>query len=257
MIETVIILVAAIFGLLAIVFYSSKKSMEYVFVNSAVSAWEARLLPGAKLLELADAPDVKSILSTLSESEYGEFLGKEETNIERVERGLHLHLAEKFKGLLEMVPSDRRRTVELLLWRTDLINIKSIVTMISLGVPKEERKKQLLPSLTPPERLELLSSATTIEELMEFMKGGELFEAFSEAGKTPEPGAIFASLDRKYYSMLWREVVSKKSQRKVLTRAVGYLIDSVNCTTILRLKKEGIQPQEIEKYLIKPSFELT
>ncbi|MFN4133166.1 MAG: V-type ATPase subunit [Candidatus Hadarchaeales archaeon] len=258
MIETAVILVAVIFGLLGIVFYFSKKTTEYVFVNSAVSAWESKLLPESKLMELADAPDMKAVLSALSESEYGRFLEKgEDTDIEKIEVGLHLHLAGKFRGLLEMVPGDRRRTVELLLWRTDLVNLKSIVTMISLGVPKEERKKQLLPSLTPPERLELLSSATTIEELMEFLKDSWFSEAFSGGGEILEPGAVLRILDKNYYSLLWKEVVSKKSQRKVLMRAAGYLIDSVNAMTILRLKREGIQPQEIENYLIKPSFELT
>lgn len=256
--ETVVILLLVIFGLLGLTYHSSKKASDYIFVNSTASAWEARLLPNTKLMEFADAPDIKNILSALSETEYGKLLEKDEAiDIEKLERRLHLHLVEKFRGLISMIPRDRRRTVELLLQRTDLMNLKAIISMIHLGVPKEDRKKQLLPSLTPPERSELLSSAATIEELMEFLKDSDYFETLSEAiQQKVEPRLLPSALDKRYYSVLWQEVLSRKSQRRVLMQIVGYLIDSTNAKTILRLKKEGVPPEEIERYLIRPFFEL-
>jgi V/A-type H+-transporting ATPase subunit C len=56
---------------------------------------------------------------------------------------------------------------------------------------------------------------------------------------------------------LWGDVLAKKPQRQILKATIGFQIDSVNVKLILRLKQEGVPPQEIDKYVIRPSHELT
>jgi V/A-type H+-transporting ATPase subunit C len=133
--------------------------------------------------------------------------------------------------------------------------------MIHNKVPKELRPRELVPSpITPRERLELLSSAADMSKLLEFLEGSEYFDVVSAALPDYEKyglAPLLTALDKHYYSALWEDVLAKKPQREILKTTIGFQIDSVNVKLILRLKQEGVPPQEIDKYPIRPSHELT
>ncbi len=264
MIEILIFIAALIGAMFAWVIISARRSMAYIFCNATISAWEARLLPESRLMELAEAPALTNVFSSLEETEYRPQLAdvaKGEVDMVKVERALRESLNARYRELLAMVPEERRGTIIKMLQRVDLWNLKAIVTMIHNKVPKERRLQELLPSPTmPKERLEMLVSAEDLNELLEFLKGSEYFDALSAAlvdyGRRGLV-ALLSALDKGYYTALWNDVVAKRAQRSVLKAAVGYEIDSVNIKLILRLKQEGAPPEEIDRYLVKPSYELT
>jgi V/A-type H+-transporting ATPase subunit C len=106
----------------------------------------------------------------------------------------------------------------------------------------------------------MLASAKDLNELLEFLKGSDLFDVVSGAlGDYEKRGliALLSALDRYYYTSLLKDAMAKRAQRMVLKMMIGYEIDSVNIKLILRLKKEGAPPEEIDRYLIRPSHELT
>jgi ATP synthase A1 C subunit len=263
MIEIVVILLASIGLLSFVMLFVTRKTTELVYCNATVGAWEAKLLSEARLMELADLPNTQNIFSALSETEYKpqlEGVGKENPELIEVERALHEHVVKKFRELLELIPNERRGTMKKLLQRTDLFNMKAIIAMIHQKVPREQRMKELIPSITPRERFELLASAEDLKEFLEFLKGSEYFDVVSEVLPNYETyglAPLFTALDKHYYSSLWKDVISKKSQRSVLKAVAGTLIDSANAKIILRLKQGGVPPLEIDKFIIRPSHELT
>jgi V/A-type H+-transporting ATPase subunit C len=265
MIEIIVFVLALIAALMAGVLISSRKSMKYLYCNATVSTWEAKLISEARFSELADASNLNVLLSGLEETEYGPLAAEakksENPDLVKIERGLHEHLNSKYIETLKMLPEERKKTVERLLGRADVWNLKAVVTMIHNNVPKELRAKELIPSpTTPKERTEMLASAGSIEELLEFLKGSEYYDAVSKSSeeyKDKGLSTILAAVDRQYYSSLWADARAKKAQKKILEPVVGYQIDSLNMKTILRLKKEGASAQDIASLLIRPSHELT
>jgi V/A-type H+-transporting ATPase subunit C len=235
-----------------------------VFCNSTVSAWEAKLLPRARFMEIADSPNLRAALSMLEDTEYQPSLReipREAPEIREVERALHAHVVGKFKELLKLVPEESKPVVRKLMEWRDLWNLKAVATAIHNQVPKEERIRELLPSPTvSEERLQLLCSAESLKELLEFLKGSEYYEAFSAALSDYERYGllpIIASLEKKYYSSLWEEVRRRKPQRKIFRKLVGFQVDALNARVILRLREAGIPAREIEKFVIKPAHELS
>jgi len=265
MIEILILILALIGALFAWVIINARRSMGYIFCNATISAWEARLLPEARLIELADAHRIVNIFSALDETEYRPQLAEvekgEETDMGMVERALRENLNTRYRELINMVPEDRRSTVVKVLQRTDLWNLKTLITMIHEKVPPERRLQELIPSPTMPrERLEMLASAKDLDGLLEFMKGSEFFDVISGALGDYEkqgPIALLSALDKHYYTSLREDALAKRAQRSTLKAMIGYEIDSVNIKLILRLKQEGVPPEEIDKHLIRPSHELT
>jgi len=265
MIEILILILALIGALFAWVIISARRSMGYIFCNATISAWEARLLSEARLIELADVARIVNIFSALDETEYRPQLTEvekgEETDMGTVERALRENLNTRYRELINMVPEDRRSTVVKVLQRTDLWNLKTLITMIHEKVPPERRIQELIPSPTMPrERLEMLASAKDLDGLLEFMKGSEFFDAISGAlGDYEKQGliALLSALDKHYYTSLRKDALAKRTQRSILKTMICQEIDLVNIKMILRLKQEGVPPEDIDKHLIRPSHELT
>ncbi len=236
----------------------ARRTVGYLYCSAVVSTWEARLLSESKLLELAEVQRVEELRSSLGEAGYP-LPGEDPAEWERALREAS---AARFAELLGMVPEDRVETVRRLLAREEIWNLKALLTSLHLGEPREERRKRLLPCPTlPPERLDMLASAESLEQLLEFLRGSEYFEVLSSAlqdyqkeGLSP----LLFALDRHYYSRLWEEVVGKKPQRSILLPLVGFEIDSLNLRLILRLKREGAPPERIDSLLVRlePPYQL-
>ena len=263
------IVILIVFGIIvlffALVIFHARRLMAYIYCSATISAWEARLLSEARLMELADAPGVVNIFAALDDTGYRQQLAgiqrEGEINMIEVENALRDNSNAHYLELLEMVPKERKETIVRVLRRAELWNLKAIVTAIHNKTPKEERLKELMPSPTiPRERLEMLASAENFEQLLEFLRESEYFSVFSEAlEEYRERGliALLSALDRYYYTSLWRDVLRVKAQRSILMSLMGCEIDVVNLKIILRLKQEGVKPEEVDRYLIRPSHMLT
>ena len=265
MIEVLVVIFGLIGFFFALVIFHARRSVAYVYCSATISAWEARLFPEARLMELADAPGVVNIFAALDDTDYRQQLAgiqrEGEVNMVEVENAFRDNSNARYLELLKMVPKERKETIRRVLQRAELWDLKAIVTAIHNKIPKEERLKEFMPSPTiTRERLEMLASSENFEQLLEFLKGSEYFSVLSEALREYEEHgliALLSALDKYYYTSLWRDVLRVKAQRSILMSLVGCEIDIVNLKLILRLKREGVNPEEIDRYLIRPSHMLT
>ncbi len=265
MIEVIALVVALFGGLLLWVILSSRRSMAFVFCNATISGWEAKLLSEPRLMELAETPSLTNLFTALDDTDYhasfGDGVNIDELEPAAIERELKEGMNKRLRELAKIAPDQRKSTLLKLLQRTDLSNLKTIITMIHDGVPKEQRMQELMPSPTMSnERLEMLASADDLNRLLEFLKGSEYAAVISASlDDYRKRGliALLAALDKAYYTGLWAEVQAKRDQRSVLMTMIGYEIDSLNIKLILRLKKDGVPSDEINGYLIRPGYELS
>jgi len=244
MIDVLVAILLLIGALFYLVIYDARRTMAYVYCNATLSAWEARLISEARLMELADVPRVTNIFSALEDTDYRPQLAEvprveEGVDMPMVEHSLRENLNARYRELLGMVPQERKETIARVIGRIDIWNLKAIITAIHNKVPKERRLVELILSPTlPRERLEMLASAESFEELLEFLKGSEYFDVFSRALKEYETRgliAILLALDKHYYTILWKDVLSKRAQRSVLKAILGYEIDALRVRLPRRL----------------------
>ncbi|MEM2874990.1 MAG: V-type ATPase subunit [Candidatus Hadarchaeales archaeon] len=264
MIEAPILILGLVAALFLAFVLLARRSMPYVFCNATLSAWEARFLPESKLAELAGAPSAEAVLSALEESEYREQIAELRRSAPvdplEFERALRENANARYRELLGMLPKGRRATVARILSRIDVWNLKAIISMIHSGVTPGDRARELMPSPTMSrERLEMLASARTLEELLEYLRGSEYHHVISgamEAYRREGLRALLLALDRHYWSSLWSDVLGRRDQRKVMREMIGYELDSLNARLILRLKQERAPPEEISACIVRPSHEL-
>lgn len=264
-----ILLLVLIVGGLAVVsgyvFYRAKKTIPYIQAGARTSAWESKLLSDSRLDELAESPKLEQIFTMLEDTDYRSYLGEISldggTKTEEFEVQMYSFLSDRHKEILKIAPEEREETVEKIVEMIDIRNLMGVLIGMSEGISREEYGKILVPSpILSEERLDTLSSAESMEDLLEYLKGSEYYETISEAFEEgyEEKGIspIIRSLDKAYYEDLWELIEGKKAQRDILRDIIGTKMDMMNIKTICRLKKEGVEPEEITDHLV-PSYRIT
>jgi V/A-type H+-transporting ATPase subunit C len=233
-------------ALFLIVFLDARRTFPYVYCNAMISAWEGRMLDSKRLVELSEM-DTQGILSALSGTD---FEGLELGEAMEMEGKMRERCVAKYREICLNLPAKGRRFFELLLERFELYNLKSLLTSLHTGLPP-----RFLPSpLSSKERLQLLSQVKTLENLLDFLKGthyGEILLQSLEGYKKKGLPFLLRRLDQHYYQKLWGEA---QKQRRSVRELVGVEIDLVNIKLLVRLKREGVPPEEIRELLIKPSY---
>lgn len=266
--EEILVLIG-ILGMLGIlsgfVFYRASKIIPYVHSGAKMSAWEANLISESRLDELAESPQAKQVLTVLEDTEYQQYLSEISleggVTLDRVEKSLNSYSRSRYEDVLDLVPEEREETIEKVMESIDLQNLKGIVIGIEQDVPEEELEKFILKSPTiSEEELEMLTSAESIERLLEYLEGTDYYEPFSEAyeEKYEEEGisSLLRALDKAYYESLWTDIEEKKAQRDILENIIGTKLDLMNIKLIFRLKREDIPPEKIMEFTV-PSHRLT
>ncbi|MEM4724236.1 MAG: V-type ATPase subunit, partial [Candidatus Hadarchaeum sp.] len=262
----ILIIIFGIIGLISIlIVLHARRTVPYVYCGAIISAWEAKLLKENRLIEIVEAPTVENLLTLLDDTEYRPLLAEivkgGVVDMKKAEVILKDHLNHRYQEILKIVPNQRKETVKKLLKKWEVWGLKAIITAVHSGVPIEDDLKHYMSSSTMTrEKLEMLTSVKSFDQLLEFLKESEYFPILKAALKDyKERGlpALLSALDVHYYTSLWHEVNRTKIQREILTKMIGCEIDIVNIKLILRLKTEGVPPEEIDKYLIRPSYLLT
>ncbi|MGQ9788003.1 MAG: V-type ATPase subunit [Candidatus Hadarchaeaceae archaeon] len=262
----ILFVIFGIIGLISILIaLHARKTVPYVYCGATISAWEAKLLKENRLMEMAESPAVENLITLLDDTEYRPLLAEMSrdgtVDIKNAEMMFKEHLNQRFHEILKIVPRERKETIEKLLRKWEVWGLKTIIAAIHNGVPIENDLKRYMsaPTITK-ERYEMLTTAKNFDQLLEFLKESEYFPVLNAALKDyRESGLlpVLSALDVHYYTSLWQEIQRSKTQREILMKMIGCEIDIVNIKLILRLKNDGVPPEEIDRYLIRPSYLLT
>jgi len=239
----ILLLLGALF---ALVFIDARRTLPYIYCNAMISTWEGKMLDSKKMAELSEL-NLDGIASALVGTD---FEGLPLGDVERMEEEMRERCVAKYREIIVNLPKKSRKFFELLLERFDVYNIKTVLVSLHTGqVPRF-----ISSPLSGKERLQLLAQVKDLETLLDFLRGTEyatvLQESLEEYKRRGLP-YLFWKLDSFYYQRLWTEA---RKQRRSVKELVGVEIDIVNLKVILRLKKEGIPPDEIKRLLIKPSY---
>lgn len=240
MILPLVFLILALLFLL--VYLDARRAFPYVYCNAMISAWEGRMLTPSRTAELSEM-DFRAMVSSLAGTD---FEGLPSGSLLEIEQAIRERCVDRYRQILEALPSRGRRFFALVLERFDVYNLKVLLTSIHTGTPPT-----FLPSpLTSKERLRLLSGVRSMEELLEFLKGtdyGELLSRFREEYRRRGLSFLLWQLDRHCYHKLWLEA---QRQRKSIRELVGVECDLINLKLLARLKRWGIPAGEIGPLLV-------
>ncbi|MGE5598362.1 MAG: V-type ATPase subunit [Bacteroidota bacterium] len=210
---------------------------DLAFAVGRIKVLETRLLDAARLERLAEAADLDGARALLGETEYAEALagGRGPAEIAAAE------LIRVRRLLLGMLP--QARELHFLLWRWDLLNLKSLLR--ATAAEKAD----------PLNELGMYAPA----ELVAWLKGEDrpmpaLFQEARRAGEeafrsTGDPQMLDAAIDAVYYrhgARLWRELPGPTLADYWRAR-----IDLTNIRTLVRSKLLGFAPARVRALFLQ------
>ncbi len=215
----------------------------------------------AKLLK-ADAYQKMLLMSV---SEIGRMLGESEYRREITEYGgtmegasliefaTYRNLAAGLKDVLRYCISDLREMVASYLGKWDAYNVKAVLRGRYASMSVEETEAQLIPAGSFS--LEFLRKLMRIERVEDILataiKAGLplSWEAVESYMKTRRLSTLEDDIDKGHYRKLL-QTASDEEAKTVFIAFVRREIDVRNLQTVLRLKTEGLQPQQKLPYLV-------
>jgi len=229
----------------------------YLHPNARVRARKGRLFDEKQISELVEANNIEEITNYLRGSpEYAEHLDNY-----TLEKALDIQLGETYDLVSRMAPKDVQSSFKVLAKKSDIANIKSLLTAKEAGLSKEETENLLIPAGSLYEDIERLSDTDSVTDVVAGLDGTEyapvLEEVLPEYEKSNMVLPLESALDKYYLEKLLASSETPADENKqILYSYVGNQVDVANIKLILRAKVDGLSYDAISPYMISSGYQL-
>lgn len=212
---------------------------DYGYLNARIRARRSRLLPEGFFREGLSLT-FSELVKVLGESIYGPDLTG--GSVSDIDRALTLHLSRTVGDLPRVVSGGAREAVRLMLLRTDLLNIKTVLRGKSLGWSAGEIAGLLGGGTLPQGLYGAMAEAPDAPSLAQILSllDHPLARILREASKVnSEPLEVEVSLDYAFYPEVLRRAEELGSP--YLVDFVRFEIDALNLATGVKLFAVGFE----------------
>lgn len=237
---------------------------DYGYLNARVRAMSSALFNREGYQKLLELSDVKSMFSFLLDSEYGQDLREAEqkvagtvSRIETFEIGLEANFHRVLGRLREMLDGEARKLFDLLLWKWDLQNIKTILRykQIKASAGSFSQDFTFTGNLSRPQ-LDELSKADDVDAVInQLIAWGidfvvPLLELSGERFGTQQNLVQENNLDKLYFAYMLKCSRKRNANYRVVNESFKAEIDKVNLMTALRLVDYQVDLERAKNFFI-------
>lgn len=235
----------------------------YAYTAARVKAKKSKLLREEdynKLLMMS-VPEISNYISDAGYAKEMADMGNRYAGLDLVEHATYTNMVVAFGSIAEAATGDLREMVLSYLTKWDFWNLKVILRGKKYGLPAEEIRQDLVPAgVLRAEDLDKLLAAATVEDTLVIFTARTGMHVSEEAMATYKTtqmlGAIEDDLVKTYYRTILAAVGDKDRPRRIFRDYIRNRIDTLNTTTALKFKVEGITGDVIMKYFIPGGMEV-
>lgn len=250
----------AIAGVIAIALIVVKKIMpiaSFAYAVTRIRVMASQMIREKKLKELAESYSYKDVIASFEGTSYEQCVaGKKE--IDDIEKGLSLNLAEDYEKIVRMAPKRAQDFFKMASHRYEIENVKRIIASKATG----EEIEGLFPSPMSDAFLQRLKDADNVQETIELLKLTNLKEAVEGIHADSSAEEIKKTLDKFLYEKLFDKNkiagMAKKAgvmnDQALLMEIYGSYIDILNIKIALRCIMDGLNEKDIKELMIKNYF---
>ncbi len=228
---------------------------KYAYIAARVRAMKGKLIPMEMYPKFLNM-EIPEITRFIGESEYKkdvDELGKKYSGIDLVEHALNQNLAMTYRKLIEVSQNEANFLITEYLRSWDIWNIKTIIRGKFSGASEEEILEDVVSA-----------GQLRYRDLTDIVKISTVEGVIAAFAKTPHYPALEGykgvladienSLDKMYYSSLIKAVSA--SGNKLFLKFLRTEIDLKNLKMLFRMKRAGMEREDILKLLIPGGMEL-
>ncbi len=229
----------------------------YLNPSARVRARKGRLFTEKQISELVDANDVNEVESYLQGfPDYAETLDNYP-----LDKALDVQAAQTYDFIAGLAPKEIKDPFVVMSKKTDVDNIKSLLTAKEVGLTSEETSELLIPGGHLYEDLVNLVDAETVTDIVTGLDGTEYATTLEDALPSYEDTGMILPLESaldKYYlkRLLASSDVPADENRQIVFSFVGTKVDIANLKLIIRAKEDGLTYDMISPYILDEGYQL-
>ncbi len=230
-------------------------TVKYAYIVARVRAMKGKLIPKEMYPKFLNM-EIPEITRFIGESEYKnevEELGKKYSGTDLFEHALNQNLALTYRKLIEVSQNEANFLITEYLRSWDIWNIKTIIRGKFSGAKEEEILEDLVSAgqLGYRDLLEIIK-VETIEGVIAALERTPYYPAL--LGFKGNLAEIENNLDMMYYSNIIK--AAEDTGNKLFLKFLRTEIDLKNLKMLFRMKRAGMERDEITKLLIPGGMEL-
>lgn len=253
------IIVVVIVGAIAVIITSRPILDVYPYLNPSarVRARKGRLFTEKQMSELIESNDINEFENYLKGSpDYAEILDDYP-----LDKALDIKSAETYEFISRLVPSEVKDSFVVMSKKTDIDNIKSLLTAKEVGLSVDEARELLIPCGSLYDMLINLVDADNVTDIITGLDSTEYSTALEDALPAYEETGMLLPLDSaldKYYlnHLLGSSEVPADENKQILYSFVGTKVDIANLKLIIRAKEDGLDYDTISPFMLEQGYQI-
>ena len=253
------ILAIVVVGAIVVIITSRPILDIYPYLNpsSRVRARKGRLFDEKQISEIVETNNVEEVENYLKGvPDYADVLDDYP-----LDKALDIQRADTYDFIARIAPKEVKDPFVGMSKKTDINNIKSLITAKEVGLTADETKELLIPSGSLYDELSSLSETESVTDIITSLDGTEYAAALEDALPDYEEKKMTlpleSALDKYYLSNLLRSSdVPADENRQIVYSYVGTQVDVDNLKLILRAKEDGLNYDDISDYILADGYQL-
>ena len=239
------ILAVIVIGAVVVIITSRPILDIYPYLNpsSRVRARKGRLFNEKQISEIVESNNVEEVENYLKGvPEYADVLDDYP-----LDKALDIQRADTYDFIARIAPKEVKDPFVVMAKKTDINNIKSLITAKEVGLTADETKELLIPSGSLYKELSSLVETDSVTDIITSLE--------YEEKKMTLP--LESALDKYYLGNLLRSSdVPADENRQIVYSYVGTQVDVDNLKLILRAKEDGLTYDDISRYILTDGYQL-
>ena len=229
----------------------------YLNPSARVRARKGRLFDEKQISEIVEANNVEEVENYLrGVPEYADVLDEYP-----LDKALDVERANTYDLMARLVPKEIKKPFDVMSKKSDIDNIKSLLTAKEVGLTPDETRELLIPCGSLYDELESLADAGNVTDVITSLDGTEYATALEDALPQYEDTKMIlpleSALDKYYLNKLLKSTdVPSDENRQILFEYVGTQVDVANLKLIIRAKEDGLDYDAISPYMLEEGYQL-
>ena len=227
----------------------------YLNPSARVRARKGRLFNEKQISEIVETNNVEEVENYLKGiPEYADVLDEYP-----LDKALDVERANTYDFIARIAPKEVKDPFAVMSKKTDIDNIKSLLTAKEVGLSPDETKELLIPCGSLYGDLESLADSEKVTDIVTSLDGTEYAAALEDAlPQYEETNMILpleSALDKYYLGKLLRSSdVPSDENKQILYSYVGTQVDVANLKLIIRAKQDGLDYDAISPYILEEGY---
>ena len=229
----------------------------YLNPSARVRARKGRLFDEKQISELVETNNVDEVENYLKGiPEYADVLDEYS-----LDKALDVERANTYALIARLAPEEIKDPFIIMSKKSDIDNIKSLLTAKEVGLTADETSELLIPCGALYDELQNLVSADNVSDIVTALDNTEYATSLEDALPLYEDTNMIlpleSALDKYYLGKLLRSTdVPADENRQILFSYVGTQVDVANLKLIIRAKEDGLDYDAISPYILEEGYQL-